>query len=408
MVCALWRSLEAADGRRADCYTARNMENTIEKIDTLFQTFSDLVLVFFLRSDMVSLSLYVVTALLAWTANADKTKSQYGLSLTNSCDCGYSDQNQTWSDMWHLDFQPWRTKQTIRDIWLANYQIDAKWENSRSRQFDMNNVYLNTEGGLQLAITVQNNTIRCAGFGTQRQDFLYGSFRAYLRTTNVNGTVASMYIFNTQEEIDIEILSAVAPPQSYFAIHPGLLEQGRASHLTHDNHHLGFDPSAEFHEYRFDWMPNLVIFYIDGIEARRMVTNVPSLPGRLMFNHWSDGNPNFSKGPPERDAIYEVMNITAFFNYSIPDPQTGFNTTASAKCAKTQQPCNIQGILDYLHATPPDNQTGMSMATQLPPEVTRMPTPEPTSITDSAASLALSGLLFVHFIVAVCLSLWLL
>lgn len=75
---------------------------------------------------------------------------------------------------------------------------------------------------------------------------MYGSFRSFMRTTSVNGTVAAMYIYNLNEEIDIEILSAVTPPQSYFAIHPGLLENGRASSLTHDNHWLGFDPSQVF------------------------------------------------------------------------------------------------------------------------------------------------------------------
>ncbi|KAI9266590.1 concanavalin A-like lectin/glucanase domain-containing protein [Phascolomyces articulosus] len=228
--------------------------------------------------------------------------------------------------------------------------INPKYEDTLDRRFTSKNVWLNPseQGGLQLAVTVTKDEhgqtqIHCSGFGTQRRDFLYGSFRSYVKTTNINGTVAAMYIYNTQEEIDIEILSSVSPPQSYFAIHPGLLENGRASHLTHDNHHLGFDPSVEFHEFRFDWMPNLCIFYVDGVEARRMTTNIPGLPGRLMFNHWSDGNPNFSQGPPSSDAIFEVMNITAFFNYSMTDPETGFNTTVPAKCSETQQPCNIRG-----------------------------------------------------------------
>lgn len=59
----------------------------------------------------------------------------------------------------------------------------------------------------------------------------------------VNGTVAAMYMYNVEQEIDIETLSSVSPHQSYFAVHPGLIEDGHASHLTHDNHWLGFDPS---------------------------------------------------------------------------------------------------------------------------------------------------------------------
>ncbi|KAG2225835.1 hypothetical protein INT45_007079 [Circinella minor] len=328
-------------------------------------------------------------------------KSQYGVTFTDSCDCGYLDHDDTdlsksdnvWSDMWHVDFRPWHNTKKFNDIWVAKYNIEAKYENTLDRTFTSENVWLNPsdEGGLQLAVTVSkdinNKTImRCAGFGTQRNDYLYGSFRSYIKTPKIPGTVAAMYIYNTQEEIDIEILSSVSPPQSYFAIHPGLLENGRASHLTHDNHHLEFDPTVEFHEFRFDWSPNLCIFYVDGVEARRMTTNIPSLPGRLMFNHWSDGNPNFSQGPPEQDAIFEVLNITAFFNSSMTDPETGFNTTAPAKCSKTQQPCNIRGIMDYLQAMPPESA---SQEVDLPPEATRIPTSETkkTAITSDGTTL---------------------
>ncbi|KAI7879071.1 concanavalin A-like lectin/glucanase [Lichtheimia hyalospora FSU 10163] len=190
--------------------------------------------------------------------------------------------------------------------------------------------------------------MHCGGFGTQRNDFLYGSFRAHIKTTPVNGTVAAMYLYNPEEEIDIEILSSVTPPQSYFAIHPGLLEDGHASHLTHDNHHLGYDPTAEFHEYRFDWLPDLAIFYIDGVEAQRLTTNIPKRPSRFMFNHWSDGNPKFSMGPPKETAKMEIMNITAFFNHSRLDSANGISTIVPATCKKTQQACSVRGVADYL------------------------------------------------------------
>lgn len=231
-----------------------------------------------------------------------------------------------------------------------------------------------------------------------RRDFLYGSFRSYMRTTSVNGTVAAMYLYNTEQEIDIEILSAVEPPQSYFAIHPGLLEDGKASHLTHDNHWLGFDPSLEFHEYRFDWMPGLVIFYIDGQEAQRMATNIPNMPSRFMFNHWSDGNPNFSRGPPEQDAIFEVMNITAFFNYSMPD-----GTLGTPKCQRSTEPCNINGIVDYLSqqtlvangTTAANASSSSSSDDTLPPQITASLTSDTSEHISPSSSLSIASSLFL-------------
>ncbi|CDH60041.1 glycoside hydrolase family 16 protein [Lichtheimia corymbifera JMRC:FSU:9682] len=294
------------------------------------------------------------------SAASSSNKAQQPSSLSGQCDCGYVDEpvansklqdaSRVWTDMWHMDFANGQATEKMNDIFVATYNIEAKYEGTHDRTFTKDNVYMNPsgQGGLVVAVSINGDKMHCGGFGTQRNDFLYGSFRAYIKTTPVNGTVSAMYLYNPQEEIDIEILSSVAPPQSYFAIHPGLLEDGHASHLTHDNHHLGYDPTAEFHEYRFDWLPNLAIFYIDGVEAQRLTTNIPKLPSRFMFNHWSDGNPNFSMGPPKETARMEIMNITAFFNHSQVDPANGFNTVVPASCQKTQKACSVNGIADYL------------------------------------------------------------
>lgn len=63
-----------------------------------------------------------------------------------------------------------------------------------------------------------------------------------------------------------------------------------------------------------------------------------------MFNHWSDGNPNFSMGPPNETAKMEIMNITAFFNHSQVDSANGFNTMVPASCQKTQKACSVNGM----------------------------------------------------------------
>ncbi len=64
-----------------------------------------------------------------------------------------------------------------------------------------------------------------------------------MKSTSVNGSVASMFAYHPQGEIDIEIVSALHPPQAYFAVHPGLTVQSRASPLTHGNWFFSFDPS---------------------------------------------------------------------------------------------------------------------------------------------------------------------
>jgi beta-glucanase (GH16 family) len=77
---------------------------------------------------------------------------------------------------------------------------------------------------------------------------------------------------------------------------------------------LPFDPSAAYHEYRFDWMPGQVNFYIDGTLYDIMTTEIPNSPGKVVLNHWSNGDPNWSGGPPQSDAIMTVMYVKAYFN----------------------------------------------------------------------------------------------
>lgn len=82
---------------------------------------------------------------------------------------------------------------------------------------------------------------------------------------------------------------------------------------------LTFDPTADFHEYRFDYTPRRVVFYADSTELAVMEGDeVPSVGGHLILQHWSNGNPLWSGGPPESDALLEISYVKAYFNTSDP------------------------------------------------------------------------------------------
>jgi beta-glucanase (GH16 family) len=78
-----------------------------------------------------------------------------------------------------------------------------------------------------------------------RNDFLYGTYRARMKTTNVTGTVAAFYYYrNSTSEIDMESLSRFTDPHKiYFAIQPQIYENGVASNLTNEKHPLQFNPT---------------------------------------------------------------------------------------------------------------------------------------------------------------------
>lgn len=81
---------------------------------------------------------------------------------------------------------------------------------------------------------------------------------------------------------------------------------------------LPFDPTTDFHEYRFDYLEDEVVFYADGSEIARMNgSSVPTSPGHLLVSHWSNGNPGWSKGPPKTDATTTVSYVKAYYNSSL-------------------------------------------------------------------------------------------
>lgn len=81
--------------------------------------------------------------------------------------------------------------------------------------------------------------------------------------------------------------------------------------------YLPFDPAEDFHEYRIDYLPGRVFFYADGaVVADMQGPAVPSSPGHLILQHWSNGNRYWSGGPPGQDAALRVRYVKAYFNSS--------------------------------------------------------------------------------------------
>lgn len=86
---------------------------------------------------------------------------------------------------------------------------------------------------------------------------------------------------------------------------------------SYQKHYLTFNPGDSFHEYRFDYIPGRVLFYVDGeLVAEMDGDEVPSMGGHLILQHWSNGNPLWSGGPPKEQAVMSVAYVKAYFNSS--------------------------------------------------------------------------------------------
>lgn len=72
-----------------------------------------------------------------------------------------------------------------------------------------------------------------------------------------------------------------------------------------------------------DWTPGSVSFYADGQFLAEMTDDqyVPSVAGKIVMSHWSNGNPQWSGGPPEEDAKMRVQYVKAYFNSTEPARQ---------------------------------------------------------------------------------------
>ncbi len=103
---------------------------------------------------------------------------------------------------------------------------------------------------------------------------------------------------------------------------------------TFDLHQLPFRPDTGYHEYRFDWTKDKVSFYADGQWLMEMTQAVPTDAGHITMSHWSNGDPSWSGGPPEKDAVLTVSYVKAYFNSSEPARQKDYSGRCKDKSAK--------------------------------------------------------------------------
>ncbi|GAB7358166.1 hypothetical protein MBLNU230_g0320t1 [Neophaeotheca triangularis] len=172
--------------------------------------------------------------------------------------------------------------------------------------------------------------IPMAELATLRSDILYGSFRFGAKTPSQPGTCAAFFFYaNDEQEIDMELLSSQQQHQDHQDQHNRpktpinlVLHAPNPAHSPsepqHTLHPLPFAPGSGYHEYRFDWLPSRIDFYFDGVWAASFTDTsaVPSTPGRILLNHWANGDENWSGGPPERDAVVGLSYFKGYFNVS--------------------------------------------------------------------------------------------
>ncbi len=128
-----------------------------------------------------------------------------------------------------------------------------------------------------------------------RQKFLYGTFAAELRPSNVSGLITGMFLHRNgpRQEIDIEFLGKDTTKMLINVYYnPGIegtkLEYGYRGTPTLIE--LGFDAAEEFHCYEIEWRTHIIRWRVDGYVVHERVlwnpTLIPNLSMEFNVNLW--------------------------------------------------------------------------------------------------------------------------
>jgi hypothetical protein len=156
---------------------------------------------------------------------------------------------------------------------------------------------------------------------------------------------------------------------------------------------LPFDPTDGFHEYRIDFIPGNVLYYADGyLLAKMNTTAVPTSPGHMILEQWSNGNPLWSSGPPPTEATITVSYVKAYFNSSDVARQKDW----SLRCTDPSIPGALCMIPDQIGAPDPSANTssGSSPAAAFFFSEMKNMTPNQTVYSQKSVGTGIEGLNF--------------
>jgi hypothetical protein len=147
--------------------------------------------------------------------------------------------------------------------------------------------------------------------------FQYGRFETRLKSPQGEGFLASFFTYNDSFpetdwcEIDFEVLGRWSDNVDVNVI------DERGSHLR--QHPLDFNPHIDFHNYAFEWTPDYVAWFIDGVEFYRQTgEHIATLTqsAKLMMNIWTPAYTDWvgfiDPSTMPRYAFYDWVSCAAY------------------------------------------------------------------------------------------------
>ncbi|PHH62722.1 hypothetical protein CDD82_1971 [Ophiocordyceps australis] len=258
-----------------------------------------------------------------------------GVAAAAQCECGFLIEGEEGQG------GPWIFNEAVESAFgrIKDIGDDERWVRQEfdvsavagrgkyGKAFRVDKVQIGS-GGVELGVgseLVQDDAVPVGELDSARADLHWGSYRAGIKLTAVPGTCSAFFwYFNDTQEIDMEFLSHEYSAQTRQWPVNLVVQSRKSQEAGYDAQKtglfrrimLGFDPTTAFHEYRFDYLADRVVFYADGNKLAEMVAggDMPTSSGHLVLQHWSNGNPLWSGGPPREDALMTVSYVKAYFN----------------------------------------------------------------------------------------------
>jgi len=161
------------------------------------------------------------------------------------------------------------------------------------------------------------------------EGFVYGRFEASFKPPRGSGTLASFFTYHdftattAWNEIDFEILGRYTDDVQVTSIGPR--QKWRNSHQ-----YVPFIPQDGFHTYAFEWTPDYIAWFIDGVEYyRQEQAHIQQFvfPQKIMMNLWSSESSSWV-GPWD-DRILPLFAWYDWVSYASYTPGSGNTGTGN-------------------------------------------------------------------------------
>ena len=162
-----------------------------------------------------------------------------------------------------------------RDRWLVTSRVERKLGRSYLKP---ENVSVR-DGNLRLELPA--DTLDGGEIASEKL-YRYGSYRARMKVADARSSITGFFLYEEPDfhkEIDIEIFNDPSG-RILFTTYAGGEETNNVEKK------LSFDPTADFHNYRFDFYPERIDFYVDGKLLHRFTEGLPEDRMRLYLNAW--------------------------------------------------------------------------------------------------------------------------